>query len=251
LTKLPNAFLDVPIAHRALHNVAVGRPENSLSAIQAAIAGGYGIEIDVQLTSDGAAMVFHDYDLPRLTGQQGQINQLTQAQAQALPLLGGAGETVPTLPQVLAAVAGQVPLLIEIKDQDGAMGPNVGSLEQAVATAISGYVGPLAVMSFNPHSVAAMADFAPDVARGLTTCDFAKDEFDLDDAELADLRDIQDFDRVAASFISHWSSDLTRPSVQRLRDAGVPVFCWTIRSQSEEAQARKLCDNVTFEGYTP
>ena len=132
---LPDAFLGPPIAHRALHDVSAGRPENSLSAVQAAIAVGYGIEIDLQLTADGAAMVFHDYGLKRLTGRDGTVRQRTAADLSAIPLAGGDGETIPTLAEVLDRVAGQVPLLIELKDQDGAMGDRIGPLEAATAAA--------------------------------------------------------------------------------------------------------------------
>jgi hypothetical protein len=58
-----------------------------------------------------------------------------------------------------------VPLLIEIKDQDGAMGPNTDALEQAVAEDLAGYSGPVAVMSFNPACVAALAELRPTAAR--------------------------------------------------------------------------------------
>ena len=65
---LPPAFLTAPLAHRAYHDVAAGRPENSRAAIRAAIAAGYGIEIDLQLSKDGVAMVFQSYALfPHLT----------------------------------------------------------------------------------------------------------------------------------------------------------------------------------------
>ena len=53
MTTLPEAFLRVPIAHRALHDVSDGRPENSRAAIRAAIDHGYGIEVDLQLSRDG------------------------------------------------------------------------------------------------------------------------------------------------------------------------------------------------------
>ena len=64
-----------PIAHRGLHDASCGRPENSLAAFRAAIAAGYGIELDVQMSLDGAAMVFHDYHLGRLTDQTGPIEK--------------------------------------------------------------------------------------------------------------------------------------------------------------------------------
>jgi glycerophosphoryl diester phosphodiesterase len=246
---LPAIFLDRPIAHRALHDVTAGRPENSRAAIKAAIAGGYGIEIDLQLSADGQAMVFHDYGLQRLTGAEGPVRQRTAADLAAIPLTGG-DETIPGFAEVLSLVAGRVPLLIEIKDQDGAMGPDVGPLEQAAAALLKGYAGPAAVMSFNPHSVAAFAAQGTGLPVGLTTSGYDEEDWKLLPAERCQaLAQIADFDRVGACFISHDHRDLTNPRVAELKSQGVPVLCWTIRSPEEEALARKVADNVTFEGY--
>lgn len=244
---LTTAFIDRPIAHRALHSA--GAAENSLAAIQAAIDAGYGIEIDIQPSADGVPMVFHDYDLKRLTGQSGAVARQSAAALGSLPLLRGGG-TIPTLAQVLACVAGRVPLLIEIKDQDGALGPDVGPLEQAVCDSLAGYQGAVALMSFNPHSVAACASFAPAIARGLTTCPFpAEDWPTVPEATRAKLRPIPDFDRVGACFISHQHDDLSSPHVAKLKARGVRVLCWTVKSRKAEAAARKWADNITFEGY--
>lgn len=245
---LPRSFVTTPFAHRALHDVADGRPENSRAAIRAAIAGGYGIEIDVQLSGDGAAMVFHDYHLERLTDVQGAVQLLTADALKATPLRGG-NEGIPDLAEVLEIVAGQVPLLIELKDQDGAMGPKVGALEQATAQGLTGYTGDVAVMSFNPHAVAAMQVLAPDVPRGLTTSSYKPDDWPLSEEICALLRGIPDYDRVGASFISHEVSDLTRPRVAELKNAGAVVNCWTVRSAEQEALARQVADAITFEGY--
>lgn len=246
---LPAAFQTRPIAHRALHDRSDGRPENSRAAIRAAIARGYGIEIDLQLSADGQAMVFHDYALDRLTSARGAIRDRTAEALGAIALTGG-DEGIPTLAEVLAITAGQVPLLVEIKDQDGAMGPDVGPLEQATAQALDGYAGPVAVMSFNPHSMAEMARLAPDLPRGLTTCAFDDgDSAKLPEVTRAHLRDIADFDRVGASFISHDLSDLTAAPVTALKARGVPVLCWTVRTPAQEAAARRVACNITFEQY--
>lgn len=246
---LPPEFLHRPIAHRALHDVEDQRPENSRAAIRAAIEAGYGIEIDLQRSRDGRAMVFHDYDLKRLTGQPGPIQQITALQAQTLPLLNAQGEGIPTLDEVFDLVAGRVPLLIELKDQDGIMGPNVGALEADVVRALKGYDGPVALMSFNPHTVADLARIAPEIPRGIVTGAYDP-KSELLPAEVCDhLRAIPDFDRVEASFISHAAADLGRPRVAELKAQGVPILCWTIRSPEQEAEARKVADNVTFEGY--
>ena len=249
MTALDPAFLKAPIAHRAFHDRAAGRPENSLAAVRAAVAAGYGIEIDLQPSADGVAMVFHDDDLDRLTGQAGPVAAKTAAELGRLRLLG-TDQPVPTLAQVLAEVAGRVPLLIEVKDQDGALGPKVGALEAAAAAELRRYDGPLAVMSFNPHSVAALAQELPGVARGLTTGSYPPDNWpQVPAAVLQRLRGIPDYDRVGASFISHEARDLARPRVAELKGQGARILCWTVRSAADEARARAIAENVTFELY--
>ncbi|WP_227271876.1 glycerophosphodiester phosphodiesterase family protein [Roseobacter weihaiensis] len=245
---LDPAFLKAPLAHRALHDVRDGRPENSRAAIRAAIAAGYGIEIDVQVSADGQAMVFHDYDLARLTPAEGPV-QGRSAKALANIQLRGGDEGVPGLPEVLDLVAGQVPLLVEIKDQDGAMGPAIGPLEASVAAALTPYRGAVAVMSFNPHSVMEMARLAPTVARGLVTAAYDPQKVRLPDAVCDQLRMIPDYDRAGCSFISHEVSDLSRPRVAELKAQGAHILCWTVKSPQQEAEARTIADNVTFEQY--
>ncbi len=249
MVTLPDAFLRVPIAHRALHDIADGRPENSRAAVRAAVEAGYGIEIDLQLTADDQAVVFHDYDLERLTGQPGPLRQRSLSDLGQVALLHGDGEGIPGLDEILTLVGGRVPLLVELKDQDGGMGPSVGPLEAVTAAALSGYQGPVAVMSFNPHSVAEMARFAPDLPRGLVTDGFDPANWPLSEDTCARLRGIPDFDGTGAAFISHNVGDLDRARVHDLKAAGVPVLCWTVRSPEIEAAARRVADNVTFEGY--
>lgn len=245
---LPAAFLTTPIAHRALHDMSDGRPENSRAAIRAAISAGYGIEIDVQRSADDVAMVFHDYDLARLTRHTGPVAGQSAADLEKVDLTGG-DEGIPTLREVLDLVSGAVPLLIEIKDQDGAMGPRVGPLEQAVASALQGYKGPVAVMSFNPHAVEKMAELAPEIPRGLVTSAHKANYWKLPGARRAELREIPDYDRLGCSFISHDWRDLKRQRVVDLKAQGARILCWTIKSPEEEAEARKIAENITFERY--
>lgn len=246
---LPSAFIDTPIAHRALHDVTEGRPENSRAAIRAAMDKGYGIEIDLQLSADNQALVFHDYDLSRLTGETGAVRVRPAHDLYQTPLTGG-DEGIPALAEVLDLVAGQVPLLIELKDQDGAMGANIGALEAATAEALRDYAGPVAVMSFNPHTVAKLVELLPDTPRGLTTSGYQAEHWPtLPESVRAKLRDIPDFDRCECSFISHDARDLHSPAVAALKAKGIPILCWTIKSDEAEAKAREIADNITFEGY--
>lgn len=245
---LPTAFLTRPIAHRGLHGPGI--PENSLAAAQAAVDAGYAIELDIQ-PAGAEAVVFHDYDLRRLTGRDGFISALDQASLAGLRLLGG-DQPVPTLRQFLDLVAGRVPLLIEIKDQDMRLGPQIGDLHRRVAQEVQGYDGPVAVMSFNPHVVEAFHRISPDIPVGLTTCGFDPDDWPgVAPDTLRRMADIDDFDRSGACFISHDKADLANPRVDALKAQGVPILSWTIRSAEEEALARQVAQNITFEGYRP
>lgn len=246
---LPAVFFTRPIAHRALHDITNGRAENSTRAIAAAIDAGYGIEIDLQLSSDGVPMVFHDYDLARLTDGKGAVAQHTAAELQGFALRHD-GDPMPTLAQVLAQVGGRVPLLIEFKDQDGQMGPNVGALEQASADILRDYAGPYAVMSFNPHAVAELKTLLPDIPRGIVTDPYRADDWPTLTAATCDaLRDIPDYDRTRSCFISHNQADLDAAPVTALKARGAQILCWTVKSPEHEIRARKVAENITFEGY--
>jgi glycerophosphoryl diester phosphodiesterase len=246
---LPESFLRLPLAHRGLHDHSRGVIENSLTAFRAAIAAGYGIELDVQRSADDVPIVFHDDDMDRLTDATGAFRDLGAADLGRTVLRGGT-DTIPTLNEVLALVAGRVPLLIEIKENWNSMKDTDGILEEAIVEALAGYAGPVAVMAFNPHCIAHMARIAPDVPRGLTTEAYDPVLNAPIPAEVcAYLREIPDYDRTQSSFISHQVSDLRRPRVAALKAAGAAILCWTVRSPEMEAEARKVAQNITFEGY--
>src|SRR5690606_7025509 len=113
-----------------------------------AIATGLGIECDVQKSRDGEAMVFHDWALDRLTGLSGAVGARTARELAAIDLSGGDGERIPSLRALLTLVAGQVPLLIEIKSKRER---RPAPLCLAVRRALEGYAGRVAVMSFDPR----------------------------------------------------------------------------------------------------
>lgn len=246
---IPDIFLKHPITHRTLHDVTDGRPENSLAGAAAAIEHGYGIEIDLQISKDDIPMVFHDYSLERLTSETGAIAQHTAAELGNIQLTHG-NEGIPTLEEFLDFVDGRVPLLIEIKDQDGALGPNIGALAKAACDVLKQYEGAVALMSFNPHAIAKCAEYAPHIPRGLVTGAFlAKDWVLVPEARRTELAGIPDYDRVGASFISHNVKCLQAPVVAARKRQGASVLCWTVRTAQVEDAARAIADNVTFEGY--
>lgn len=246
-TRLDPAFLGPPLAHRGLHDRAAGVIENSRSAIHGAVAAGYGVEVDIQASSDGEAMVFHDYDLARLTGAEGAISARDARSIGSLTLTDGA-EGPPTLAEALEIVGGRAPLLVEIKDQVDTVG--VGPLEARVAELLADYAGPVAVMSFAPHSMIWFYDNAPDIVRGLVSCAFDDEGFAHLSPEIrAELANLAFFDAAHADFVSYDHRALPNAACRFLRGKGVPILCWTVRSAAEEAEARLHADNITFEGY--
>jgi glycerophosphoryl diester phosphodiesterase len=244
MSALPAAFLAAPIAHRGLHDRAAGRIENSRAAVLAAAAAGYAIEIDIQLSADGEAMVFHDAKLDRLTPENGPVRARTADALRRIPLVDG-GETIPTLAEILGLT--RAPLLVEIKDQGGRFDETgVGPLESRAAALLAAHEGPVAVMSFNPAAVAAFGAAAAGVARGLVAG--AAEDFEGSPRAEA-LARLDDFDAVGACFVSYDFRRLPTPETRALRARSAPVLSWTIRSEAEERAARRHSDNVTFEGY--
>ena len=235
-----------PIAHRGLHEIGKGVVENTTSAFAAAIAHGYAIECDLQLTGDGEAMVFHDEHLERLTEGRGMVKDLTAAEMKALTIRRST-DHVQTLAELLAQVKGQVPLIIEIKSHwDGD--------ERLAARALDvlrGYQGPYCVMSFDPDVIAAVRRMSPDTIRGIV----AERAFDsyYDSLPLRmqmELRTLSHMSRTRPDFVSLYFGDLPWAPVTALRAAGMPVISWTIRSKTEAWTARRHSDQITFEGFT-
>ena len=245
---LDPAFLKTPIAHRALHDASKGVFENCRSAIIAAIEHGYAIEIDLQLSADGRAMVFHDDTLDRLTDKRGDVSDYTAAELSRIKV-GSGQDVIEPLEDILHLIDGRVPLLIELKDQSRQLSQTDGRLEQATIDALSLYHGPVAVMSFNPHMIATMAKLSSDLPLGLTTGSFMDPSWGIDAERIAHLSQIADFDPTRYSFVSHFALELTAPCIQKLREQGTAIFTWTIRSPEAEAIARQTVDNITFEGY--
>lgn len=248
---LPEAFLASSFAHRGLHTGSRNRPENSLSAFEAALMFGFSIELDVQLTRDEQAIVFHDYDLQRLLSKTGSVQSSDAADFKSAQILGS-NEAPPLLGDVLRLVAGQVPILIELKDQSGNHTGTDGRLERVVAQELGQYSGHAAVMSFNPDQMIEMLRIAPLVHRGIVTDPFVDDDWGLIPQGRKDHLATGAFiEEAGASFISHKFSDLNSDLVAREKARGLSVLSWTVRSEGQEQVARRVADNITFEDYLP
>lgn len=233
---MPHAFLtERPFAHRGLHGGKL--VENSLAAFAAAIDSGFGMECDVQASADGVAFVFHDATLDRLTGQNGPVGARRAGDLDRV-MLSGTDAPIPRLTALLSLVAGQMPLLIEVK----APGARVAPLCEAVAEAVRDYAGPVAIMAFNPEVGAWFARHAPGVARGLVVTEENKRGLRGRIERNLALR------RARPDFLAYDIRDLPRsPFAARARRRGLPMLTWTVRTQAQWAAAARYADQPIFE----
>ncbi|MBQ3269616.1 MAG: glycerophosphodiester phosphodiesterase [Clostridia bacterium] len=150
-----------PFAHRGLHDLDAGVVENTLPAFEAARDAGFGMELDIQFSKDMQVIVFHDDELQRLCGDPRKVWDVPLDELRALPLAGVSGAHIPTLREVLDAVGGRTPLLIELKN-----GPFNRQLCEALVEIMKDYPGEYIIESFNPLIVAWFRRNAPQVVRG-------------------------------------------------------------------------------------
>lgn len=223
-------------AHRGLHSAGV--PENSQAAAEQAIARGMGIECDIQRSADDHPVVFHDWELSRLTEAAGATEDLAADALEQLSLLGTDQHPV-RLARFLEILAGRVPLLIEIKSQPGY---DVEWTCLYVARLVADYRGEFAVMSFDPRVGEWFAAEAPEVTRGLVGTDSYENGFEgiwRDPAALA---------LAQPDFLAIDVRDLTRPEAADWRAAGRPLLTWTVRSPETRALALAHADALIAEG---
>lgn len=233
-----------PIAHRGLWSPD-GPPENSLGAFQAACATGYGIELDVQLSADGEAMVFHDDKLARMTGAEGRVRDRTAAELAELRL-AGTDEKIPTLLEVLAVVGHRAMVHVELKTPYGEVGP----LEQRVHEVIADHNGPLCVIGFNPYSHAWFADRYPGVLRGLDSYSYRRAP-NLSEAQRRSFAALEHVEIARPHFLALGLDMLPSSRGAELREQGMPVVAWTVREPAQWEAVRADCDNLIFEGFAP
>ena len=223
-------------AHRGLHGPGV--PENSLAAAEGAIARGLGIECDIQRSRDDHPIVFHDWDLARLTGATGLAQEREAEALEALHLLGTDQHPV-RLARFIEVIAGRVPLLIEIKSLPGY---DVERTCSSVAGLLNTYHGDLAVMSFDPKVPMWFAAEAPDVVRGFVGTDSFENGFE------GVWRDPEALAQAQPDFLAIAVRDLHRPEAAAWRAGGRPLLTWTVRSPETRATGLALADALIAEG---
>lgn len=238
-------FLGVYYAHRGLHDNASEAPENSLAAFKKAVKAGYGIELDVQLSKDGVPVVFHDFTLKRICKKEGKVSDYTWQELKEFKLCDSK-ETIPGFAQVLEAVNGRVPLIVELK---------VEWMDISVCPVVDGmlreYKGLYCIESFNPLALSWYRRYHNDVVRGQLSDGFTKT------GEFKGFLYV-----VLQNLMLNW---VTKPDfvAYNHKYENVPArrICrklyknmaaaWTIKSQEELEKARDKFDIFIFDSFIP
>jgi len=223
-------------AHRGLHGNGI--PENSLQGARLAIEAGLGIECDIQRSRDDWPMVFHDWDLKRLTGVAEETEQLVKDELKTLRYLGSE-EKIATLSDLLKLVDSHVPLLIEIKSQAGY---DVEWTCAVVRGSLAHYAGPHAVMSFDPRVARWFRKHSPQTCAGLV---MREDKHGH--TQKAWQRRLA-FWIAKPDFLAYHIAALPNPWVAGLRAKGLPILTWTVNSPETRARAAQYADAPIAEG---
>lgn len=225
-----------PIAHRGLHDGNRQVWENTLSAFERAMAGGYAIECDLQYAADAVPVVFHDDDMQRLCNMRVDIRSKTSGELGLLSV-GGTRDRVPSLKSLLRLVGGRVPLVLELKGREG----DDEGFASAVLEVLEDYRGDVALMSFDTWLLAELKQLESPRPVGLTAEGTKEKDFELHRKAMADGLD----------FISYNIAHVPNAFVSAERARGVPVITWTVRTPQQAEHSRLNADQITFEGFDP
>jgi glycerophosphoryl diester phosphodiesterase len=242
-------WLQRPIAHRGLHDEAKGIVENSASSVRAAMGAGFAVEVDLQCAAGHMPVVFHDATLDRLTSETGPVAARDADALTGIPLRSSP-DRILSLPALLALVNGHVPLVLEVKST----WTRDGKFEANIANLLASYPGPVAVMSFDPYSLAAFREATPSLPRGLVA-----DRFDdqhcwshLTLWQRLAMRNLLTSAIAWPHFIAYDIRALPAlaPLIARTL-FGLPLLTWTVRTKEERERALRYADAMIFEGIVP
>ncbi len=231
-------------AHRGLHAKDKTVPENSIAAFSAAVAAGYGIELDVNITADGKLVVFHDDNLKRVFGVDRKIIDCTFEELSVLRL-HNTHETIPLLSDVLKLVDGRQALVVELKHSH-----RNKALCEKTAELLDQYKGPYCIESFDPRIVLWFKKHRPQTVRGQLSAgrkNYEAQPF-CQGFLLSSL-----YTNIAARphFVAYRHEDVKRFKLFLYRLLGGKLMGWTVRDTDDEQRLRQYFDAIIFEYFRP
>lgn len=251
-------------AHRGLHGFynldtnlnesPLYIPENTLAAFQLAIDNHFAIELDIHLTVDRELIVFHDNNTERLTQVSKKIKRTKLFELQALKISSHFSQSqsispqistyqIPTLKSTLDLIAGQTPLLIELKSE---LFTNRHLFCQKTALILQEYQKQnrdafVAVKSFDPRIIRWFKYHFPKIPAGLLISSHPKALLLLGLSALNFPFNIW----LQPDFISVDKKIVQYQKIQKYRK-NHPVLCWTLH-QDSLVHYQNFADNFIIE----
>lgn len=230
-------------SHRGLFDNERSIPENSLIAFKKSIEKGYGIELDLSLSSDLKCVVFHDKNMYRMCAINHEIGQYSSTELKDIKLLD-TSETIPSLQDVLNLVNQQAPLMIELKTC-----LNRKEMVELFIEEVKNYKGPFCVVSFDPYILWELKKQAKTIIRGQIVQNFMQDK---------------NYSFIKRFILSYSLMNvITRPDFisynYRSLNTGFYLYrflkgfvsIWPISSQESENNFQKQANLIIFEHYLP
>lgn len=235
-------FIGVRWAHRGLHDIDRGIPENSMAAFQAAKQEGFGIELDVHLTKDKQLVVFHDDMFERVCGEPGRVED-TEYAKMARYRLCGTEERIPLLSEVLRAVDGKVPLLIEVKL------PNADTeICRYLIRELENYNGRYMIQSFNCLVLRWLKKYRGEIPRGQLSSNLTEHEKNPHYLLRFCVKYLLSNWICRPDFISYKWADRRNPGFWLNRVIfRAPTAAWTLHGSRAVTEAGKKADMLIFE----
>lgn len=239
IIKKLNFLENMYFAHRGLHNISKGIPENSMKGFSLAIEKGYNIELDTHLIADGNIVVFHDDNLKRMTGINKNIKNCTYLELQNYTLKN-TNEKIPLLEDVLKLVNGKIILNIELKYDRKS-----GLLEEKISEILDKYKGKFIVSSFNPFSILWFKKNKSEYIRGIISSDFLGEKINCIKKCLLKSMLLNFF--IKPDFISYDINALPNKTIENYRKKGITIAIWTIDTYDKLNKAKKYGNAFIFE----
>jgi glycerophosphoryl diester phosphodiesterase len=233
-------------AHRGLHDNKSEAPENSLPAFMLAVQHGYGIELDVQLTKDKIPVVLHDYNLKRACNTDIKVSELNYEELLQYRLFKSQ-EKIPMFTEVLAAVDGRVPMIIELK-----IPWRPETLCEIVSDILKDYQGIYCIESFNPLGLKWYRRNYPDIVRGQLSTDFIKDKVEGSKFQYFILKHLLMNFYTKPDFIAYhhiYKKSLSYTLCRKLYR--VKTAAWTIKSEKDYEENKKYFEWFIFDSFLP
>lgn len=214
-----------PVMITAHRGDMIDAPENTLAAIESAIAKGADYaELDVQMTGDGSLILMHDSSFLRTAGIDLDVKDASRQDVRranaAAGMEGYKNEPVPFLEEALEAARGRIRLNLELKVSDNEEALAKGVVEAVEAAKMDSEI---IVTSLDQSVLAEVEIYKPELRTGLIV-----------------ILTLGDIEKIPVDFYSMEYSRVNEYRVQKIHDAGKEVHVWTVNTEEEMDRALDL-----------